>query len=38
MSNNYNLEVTEDIYESTKQIVVQNGSKLWEHNIGSRKS
>jgi hypothetical protein len=38
MSNNYNLEVTEDIYESTKQTVVQNGSKLWEHNIGSRKN
>jgi predicted PolB exonuclease-like 3'-5' exonuclease len=38
MLNNYSLEVTEEIYELTKKTVVENGSKLWEHNVGGRKN
>lgn len=36
MNNANSLEVSQDVYEQTKGVVLQNGSKLWEHAVGSR--
>jgi hypothetical protein len=36
MSNISNLEINQEVYNNTKDIIIQNGSPLWEHSKGSR--
>lgn len=38
MGNINNLEINQDMYEKTKDVIIQNGSKLWEHSKGDRVS
>lgn len=36
MSNISNLEINQEVYNNTKDIIIKNGSSLWEHSKGSR--
>jgi hypothetical protein len=38
MSYNKRLELPIEHYEKTKEIIIKNGSKVWEQSFGSRKS
>jgi hypothetical protein len=38
MIQNFRLEIEPQFYEHTKQVIIENGSKMWEQTFGGRKN